>query len=375
MRACPIPGTARETARSVMTAYNSVDGSPATQSRKLSTGSSRAIGASAASSSRTPRRRAVRRCCTIPNRIPRPRRRTHSRRGSTSCSSRRGRSIGRISTHFERGLIADSIIDAAVTRVLAAKFELGLFERPYVDPDSAAYWNGHATIARWRCEAARASIVLLRNDAAHAPARRRVRVRRGHRHRRRRSATRRIQRAGEREGFHSRRRSARRFAWRRQSCGTRRGRVASRAITSSSRRRSSRRSRRTDRSPGLQAEYFDNNRLAGEPRVRRADPQVDFGWTLNSPAREIPFDWYSVRWTGMLTVPPSGVRRIGVEGNDGYRLYIDGKLVVDNWSKQSYGTRLAERRVAPGIDARHSPRVLREHGQRAREARVGRWRT
>jgi beta-glucosidase len=35
------------------------------------------------------------------------------------------------------------------------------------------------------------------------------------------------------------------------------------------------------------------------------------------------------------------VRRIGVEGNDGYRLYLDNKLVIDNWEKRSYGNRLA----------------------------------
>ncbi len=35
---------------------------------------------------------------------------------------------------IQRGLVADSVIDAAVTRVLRAKFELGLFEHPYADP-------------------------------------------------------------------------------------------------------------------------------------------------------------------------------------------------------------------------------------------------
>jgi beta-glucosidase len=95
------------------------------------------------------------------------------------------------------------------------------------------------------------------------------------------------------------------------------------------------------RIPGLAAEYFDNNRLAGAPRVRRVDREVDFGWTLDSPAREIPFDWYSVRWTGTLSVPAGGVQRLGVEGNDGYRLYVDDSLVIDNWRKQSYGARLA----------------------------------
>jgi beta-glucosidase len=92
---------------------------------------------------------------------------------------------------------------------------------------------------------------------------------------------------------------------------------------------------------GLHGEYFDNNRLEGEPRLTRTDARVDFGWTLNSPGRGIPFDWYSIRWTGRVTAPATGVRRIGVEGNDGYRLYLDNTLVVDNWQKRSYGSRLA----------------------------------
>ena len=65
---------------------------------------------------------------------------------------------------FQRGLIAQPVIDAAVARVLRVKFELGLFEHPYVDPDDAATWNGHADHLALAREAARASLVLLKND-------------------------------------------------------------------------------------------------------------------------------------------------------------------------------------------------------------------
>jgi len=97
----------------------------------------------------------------------------------------------------------------------------------------------------------------------------------------------------------------------------------------------------------LRGEYFDNNTLSGAPVLSRDDPRIDFGWTLNSPGRGIPFDWYSVRWTGRVTAPASGVQRIGVEGNDGYRLYVDGKVVIDNWRKQSYRTTLVAVKFAP----------------------------
>src|SRR5690606_26422660 len=78
------------------------------------------------------------------------------------------------------------------------------------------------------------------------------------------------------------------------------------------------------------------------------DEQVDFRWTLSSPARGLPTDWYSARWTGQITAPPSGVRRIGVEGNDGYRLWLDGRLVIDNWAKRSYGVRMVDVAIAAG---------------------------
>jgi beta-glucosidase len=58
--------------------------------------------------------------------------------------------------------------------------------------------------------------------------------------------------------------------------------------------------------------------------------------------------WYSVRWTGRVRVPGGGARRIGVEGNDGYRLYVDGKLVIDNWRKQGYRATLAPMALAAG---------------------------
>jgi beta-glucosidase len=106
---------------------------------------------------------------------------------------------------------------------------------------------------------------------------------------------------------------------------------------------------------GLSGEYFDNPHLAGAPLVTRTDAQVDFRWTFNSPARGLATDWYGVRWTGSLLVPAGGVRRLGVEGSDGYRLWLDDRLLLDNWRKQSSRVRLAE--VALTAGAAHRIRL------------------
>src|SRR5262249_58085602 len=62
------------------------------------------------------------------------------------------------------GLVAEETLDEAVRRVLCAKFDLGLFEEPYVDvaaASRAAATEAHRELAR---RIARKSIVLLKND-------------------------------------------------------------------------------------------------------------------------------------------------------------------------------------------------------------------
>jgi beta-glucosidase len=55
-------------------------------------------------------------------------------------------------------------VDAAVSRVLAAKFRLGLFENPYVDPDYAERTTNSSEHKKVALEAAEKAIVLLKND-------------------------------------------------------------------------------------------------------------------------------------------------------------------------------------------------------------------
>ncbi|HEY6803027.1 MAG TPA: glycoside hydrolase family 3 C-terminal domain-containing protein [Pyrinomonadaceae bacterium] len=79
----------------------------------------------------------------------------------------------------------------------------------------------------------------------------------------------------------------------------------------------------------LRAEYFNNRELKGEPALVRNDAQVNFDWGAMSPAPGINEDGFSVRWTGKLQAPESGNYTVGIAGNGGMRLIVDGKTVIE----------------------------------------------
>lgn len=75
-----------------------------------------------------------------------------------------GRSYQSLSSAVQNGLLDVAVVDSAVRRVLMIKFEMGLFENPYVDAEKAAAIirnENHVMLAR---KVARESIVLLKND-------------------------------------------------------------------------------------------------------------------------------------------------------------------------------------------------------------------
>lgn len=69
------------------------------------------------------------------------------------------------------GRIPAARVDAAVKRILTLKFELGLFENPYVDPAQAGRIAGNREFVRSALEAQRRSLVLLQNQGELLPLR------------------------------------------------------------------------------------------------------------------------------------------------------------------------------------------------------------
>jgi len=86
---------------------------------------------------------------------------------------------------------------------------------------------------------------------------------------------------------------------------------------------------------GLKMEFFNNSDLSGPPAIVRYDKYVHY-----EPARgtDGAASNVSIRWSGFFTPALPGQYLAFVQGpgeNGGYRLYIDKKLVLDNW-KQWY---------------------------------------
>jgi len=88
-------------------------------------------------------------------------------------------------------------------------------------------------------------------------------------------------------------------------------------------------------------------KLSGTPALTRIDSTINFSFGTNSPAPGIPEDRFSVRWTGKI-IPPDTIHHIGTSCDDGARLYLDGKLIIDDWIEHGEKPLSAEYELLPG---------------------------
>ncbi len=84
---------------------------------------------------------------------------------------------------------------------------------------------------------------------------------------------------------------------------------------------------------GMLGQYFDNMNFEGKPVLTRIDSVIDFSWGLSSPAPEVPKDRFSVRWTGKIIPPVTREFSLATRTDDGARLYLDDKLLFEDWTK------------------------------------------
>lgn len=80
-------------------------------------------------------------------------------------------------------------------------------------------------------------------------------------------------------------------------------------------------------------DYFLGKEMKGTPVVSRHESSLDWN---GKPCAELPANNFSARHIGKMTPDRSGTLRITYGGDDGYRLYINGDLIAENWTNHSY---------------------------------------
>lgn len=240
---------------------------------------------------------------------------------------------------FLDGTIPQKRIDDAVARVLRAKFQLGLFDNPYVDETLAAKWvnnNSHKALAK---SAAIKSAVLLKNTQNILPIKSNMKT---------------IAVIGKEsvdarlggysgpgngvvnilDGIKSRAKNQHQILYA-EGMNLRDNQF--RIVPSSNLFID-----KGMKTAGLKAEYFSSLQPGEHLKKQRVVNEINESYTFMSPDSNISVDHYSIRFTGFLTSAESGYFQLALEGNDGFRLFVDEQLLIDQWEKISYRQKTAQ---------------------------------
>jgi len=107
-----------------------------------------------------------------------------------------------------------------------------------------------------------------------------------------------------------------------------------------------------DGKPGLEGQYFATSNFNGrayrvreltypnsgtmegaipanpQPVFTRIDAKVDFQWWDGSPRKDLLDDNFGVRWAGQIVAPVTGTYRIGATGMNAFELTVDNKQIA-----------------------------------------------
>lgn len=228
----------------------------------------------------------------------------------------------------QQGLITESEIDTAVKRIFTARFKLGMFDPPEIVPYSKLNVIDTPENKAIALEAARKSIVLLKNEnnllplkkdikniAVLGPNANDIEVL-----------------LGNYNGFPSnpvtplqgiKNKLSNTNIIYEQGCEIAENLPSFEVVGSSFLFTSEKKNKK-----GLLGEYFDNRDFAGEPAFSRIDSSIDFAWWDGAPDKNFDPDNFGIRWTGVIVPQTSGKYAIGGYGFNGFRIYLEDSLLV-----------------------------------------------
>lgn len=92
--------------------------------------------------------------------------------------------------------------------------------------------------------------------------------------------------------------------------------------------------------PGVRAEYFDNKELKGSPVETRIVKEINHRWQEGeSVVGNLKATNFSVRYTTDFKASNTGIITFEVEGDDGYRFFIDGEEKLEAWERNRWGAK------------------------------------
>jgi RHS repeat-associated protein len=93
---------------------------------------------------------------------------------------------------------------------------------------------------------------------------------------------------------------------------------------------------------GLAATFWDNDRLAGAPRLHKTVTNLSApgptGWGTGAADPILPADGFSARFSGEINFGTGGWYGFRLNHDDGARLWIDDTLIIDGWGTVGVST-------------------------------------
>ena len=100
--------------------------------------------------------------------------------------------------------------------------------------------------------------------------------------------------------------------------------------------------------PGFRAEYYNNTELKGEP-VTRTENNLEHFWQEGEVVVDnIRANNFSARYTTYYSADKDGEITFEIEGDDGYKFYINDKEIYNSWLRNRWGARTYRQKIVRG---------------------------
>ncbi len=94
------------------------------------------------------------------------------------------------------------------------------------------------------------------------------------------------------------------------------------------------------------ATYYTTRDLSGGS-ITQQEAVINYDWSTGAPREGIPADNFSVRWSRSDTFE-AGEYTFAARSDDGIRMYVDGELIIDEWTDRQFTWVAVQKNMAAG---------------------------